>query len=184
MVQIKWKTGRQGISKNAEVDGGMSKAGVAKGGDILGAGLSLMAEAENSRSRAFNYALDARSTRANIKSVIVAGKDKVKSALVRGAMIKGEQVTGFSTSGFSVGSGTSKKRLDKTSVDIARTVGVIKLSTTDKVNNLTFQAEMADINSDLHKKISKRQRKAGIAKAVIGIALVGVSSYGDKGKGG
>jgi len=150
---------------------------VTAGFDQLAEGLGLMGKASESANMAFNYEQEASAALRDAKSALFMGKQKEQIARKQGAKLKGEQIVAQSQSGFVAKEGSNLTQIQRTEQEVGQVIADIRLSTTDKVNTLEFQAAMSDINSDLSRKIGKIQKETGIAKSVIGVVSAGYGAY-------
>ena len=160
-------------------------AGIRAGLSMLGSGLYKMGQSIETRAMAFNYEMQASAARVDARSALFVGQQRENVVRKQASRTKGMQLAAQSASGFVAGYGGAAKQIETTQFEYAQTIADIQLSTADAVNKLEFEAEMADINSRLNKKIASIQKSTGIANAVVGLALAGASAYnGGSGSGG
>lgn len=140
-------------------------------------GLQYTEQSLASKGTSFNYRMQASASRRDASSALFVGRQQANVARAEGKALRGVQQTAQSASGFAAGVGSNLDTLLKTDRDTARVVADIQFATQEKVNDLNFQAEMADINSRLHNKLSGIQKKVGMSMQVIGLLSAGYGAY-------
>lgn len=158
--------------------------GVKSGLDTLGAGVEQLFDSLNTEAKAFAYEMQSQAAKTDAKTALFMGQQKENVVRREAARFRGTQLTAQSASGFVAGEGSNLDQINATQYEFARTIENVRLSTADAVNKLDFEAEVAQINSDLNKKISKIQHQTGVANMVIGLAVAGYSAYGSSQSGG
>lgn len=153
---------------------------VGAGFTTLAEGLGLMERAMAKDILAFNYEQESFAKTRDAKSALFMGKQEEAAVRKKGAQLKGQQITAQSVSGFVAKEGTNLEEIEKTELEVAGIIENIRLTTIDKVNTLKFEAAVADINSNLSKKIGSIQKQTGITKSVIGLAMIGFGAYGSE----
>lgn len=151
--------------------------GIQLGINQLSQGLGAFTTASQSHVAAINYTNQANAARRDAKNALFVGEQQANVARIAGERFIGEQRTAAAASGFAVDQGSALDLVERTRFEINEAVENIKLSTADRINNLEFQAEIADANSAFSKKVASIQAQTGLAQSAIGLAVAGYSAY-------